>query len=86
MKVPSLFGGDVDITQNKGGAPKKNGLYASTAGTGPDNETCKTCKHLFSFTMAKTYYKCLLVKHHWTHGSGTDVKVKTPACDKWETR
>lgn len=33
--------------------------YAATPGSGPENETCRTCKHIVHKTMAKTYLKCI---------------------------
>lgn len=47
-------------------------------------ETCGTCKHTFAHTISKTYWKCRLVR--MTHGPGTDVKKKRPACEKWEAQ
>ena len=60
---------------------KKNG-YAATPGTGPDGETCKTCDHKTYHETAKRYYKCDLV--NWSHGKGTDVLLRSPACLRWE--
>lgn len=62
---------------------KKTG-HAWMPGTGPDGETCSTCKHLVRKTMSKTYLKCGLMRTTWTGGSGTDVKANDPACKKWE--
>lgn len=62
---------------------KKTG-HAWKPGTGPDGETCKTCKHLVRKTMSKTYLKCGLMRATWTGGCGTDVKANDPACKKWE--
>lgn len=64
-------------------ARKKTG-HAWTPGTGPEGETCGTCKHLYRKRMSKTYLKCSLVESKWTGGGGTDVKARDPACKKWE--
>jgi hypothetical protein len=64
-------------------APQPNG-YAQPPGSGPKGETCKTCKHLARIRYSKTYLKCALIKEGWTHGTGTDVKAKAPACRLWE--
>lgn len=63
----------------------KKGMYADVPGTGPDGETCKTCKHIYRKHMAKTYIKCALVQKWWTGGGGTDIKAGSPACSKWES-
>lgn len=62
-------------------ATKKNG-YAATPGTGPDDETCKTCNHKTYHERTKRYYKCDLV--NWGHGAGTDILLRSPACHRWE--
>jgi hypothetical protein len=60
------------------------GGYAAAPGTGPDGETCGSCRHLYRKHMSKTYLKCFLMRRHWTGGSGTDIKAKSPACKVWE--
>jgi len=70
--------------RSRAAALRLTGLYADTPGTGPAGETCKTCRHLYRRTMAKTYLKCALTRHGWTGGGKTDVKATAPACSKWE--
>lgn len=60
--------------------------YADNPGTGPAGETCKTCKHRARIEHAKVYQKCLLAKYRWTGGPGSDIKVASPACSRWEAR
>lgn len=66
-------------------APKRKG-HPRPPGSGPDGETCKTCKNLARVVHAKTYLKCALMRANWTGGAGTDIKAGDPACDKWEAR
>jgi hypothetical protein len=65
--------------------PKKTG-HAWRPGTGPEGETCGSCKNLYRNVMAKTYLKCALMREHWTGGGGTDVKARDPACKFWEAK
>lgn len=58
--------------------------YAAMPGSGPEGETCGSCKHLCRKRMAKTYLKCGLMRRHWTGGTATDVRAKAPACRNWE--
>lgn len=58
--------------------------YAQPPGSGPKGETCKTCKHIARIRCSKTYIKCRLLEAGWTHGPGTDIKAKAPACRLWE--
>jgi hypothetical protein len=58
--------------------------YAAHPGSGPEGETCGTCKNLISRHMSKTYFKCDLVD--WTGGPGTDIRKKSPACSHWEAK
>lgn len=62
------------------------GGYAAQPGTGPEGETCKTCKHLRRKSLAKVYLKCELMRPVWTGGAKTDIKAKSPACAKWEAQ
>ena len=64
-------------------SPVKRG-YAWQPGTGPQGETCGTCKHLFRNRMGKTYLKCSLMEAKWTGGAGTDILARSPACKLWE--
>jgi hypothetical protein len=64
--------------------PIPRGLYAARPGTGPEGETCGSCKHIFHNRLAKTYLKCSLMRGKWTGGGGTDIKSRAPACSKWE--
>lgn len=63
------------------GRPAKG--YAARPGSGPEGETCKTCKHRTGHGRGKTYHKCGLVK--WSFGAGTDVRLCSPACELWES-
>jgi len=58
--------------------------YPATPGTGPDGETCKTCKFKTRFQSGKVWYKCKKMYDHWSHGTGTDIKMGAPACSYWE--
>lgn len=58
--------------------------YARQPGTGPEGETCKTCRHKTYVTFAKSYPKCALTQASWTRGRRSDILVNSPACEKWE--
>lgn len=83
--VTNLFGEEVTpeaLTKTgKRKTPKRKG-YAAQPGTGPEGESCKTCRH--RVRVLGKYNKCNLVKAFWTGGFATDVLVKSPACQKWE--
>lgn len=71
------------------GKPVKKSIrpngYAYVPGTGPAGETCKTCAHLAHVRSGKkVFLKCLLRKHGWTCGPGTDILAKSPACKFWK--
>ncbi len=84
-----LFGREVTIEEarrliKKGRRkePTPSG-YAAPPGTGPEGETCKSCKHIERIALARTYIKCGLFLHP-THGRKTDIKAGSPACKFWE--
>jgi hypothetical protein len=60
--------------------------HPAKPGSGPDGETCKSCRHIHRSEMAKTYLKCWLMRAQWTGGPGTDIRARDPACSKWEAR
>lgn len=49
-----------------------------------NGKTCRSCQHLVRVSYGKTFYKCGLIRSQWTHGVGTDIRLKDPACDKFE--
>lgn len=64
---------------------KPNG-YAARPGSGPEGETCKTCQHLTYRRFTKSHPKCGLNQANWTNGRGSDVLVRSPACQLWEAK
>jgi len=65
--------------------------YAFKPGGGPDGETCKTCAHAAVKTTragSGNYWGCLIFKSQsgWTRGPRTDIRLRSPACIKWEKR
>lgn len=66
--------------------PKAKG-YAWTPGSGPAGETCKSCQHIVRTRSGsgKTFIKCGLMKAHWTHGPGSDIRASAAACRNWES-
>lgn len=60
--------------------------YAESPGTGPADQTCKTCQHYMIIEYANKYRKCGLMRAFWTGGPGTDIKATSPACAKWEAK
>jgi len=62
--------------------PTQANGYAATPGTGSKGETCKTCDHHIVREFSKRYHKCDLI--NWTCGTGTDIRVRSPACHRWE--
>jgi len=55
--------------------------YAAMPGTGPTDETCGSCKFA---VRGRRWLKCELIRARWTHGRGTDILARTPACSKWQ--
>jgi hypothetical protein len=53
-------------------------------GSGPPKILCKGCRHLRRLEHnTRTYLKCGLMQHHWTHGPASDIKAGWPACSKF---
>lgn len=85
--MKDIFGKELSLSEARALVSSKRTQrrgYAAPPGTGPEGETCKSCRHLSRKEMGKTYLKCGLMKMAWTGGSGTDVLAKAPACRLWE--
>lgn len=61
--------------------------YYMPPGTGPEGETCKTCKYIGAKgNVAGRYLKCGRMFAKWTGGRKTDILAGSPACSGWEAQ
>lgn len=88
-----MFGNEVTVEEARALLKKKHRPptvkrgYAAPPGTGPAGETCRVCLHYRSVNGgSKTFPKCDLMKAVWTHGPGTDILARAPACREWVAR
>ena len=52
---------------------------------GPDGEKCRTCLHAYGIQNGKkTYFKCAIARRAPSKGPGTDIRLKDPACARWQ--
>ncbi len=59
--------------------------HAGQPGTGPDGETCRTCRFYTLRHFSSVYRKCgHPAAPKWTGGAATDIRARDPACLKWE--
>jgi hypothetical protein len=72
--------------QGKAGRSKLDRAHPYPVGTGPAGQTCGTCAKLCEIQYSKKYFKCRVIMAAWTHGPGTDIRKKDPACKCWEPR
>lgn len=83
-----LFGeeipADVKARLEAAGQARLDRAHAARPGTGPEEETCGSCRHLCARAFARVYYKCGLMEARWTGGRATDVRKKDAACRFWE--
>lgn len=49
-----------------------------------NGKTCNDCKHAVALQYSKRYHKCVLNRNRWTNGTGTDIRLKDPACAMFE--
>ena len=88
--MKDLFGNDISLEEareiERKGKKRRTQASGNAApiGSGPDGETCKTCRHAYSVKYSKRYWKCALVKP--TCGLGSDIRLKWPACSRWEPK
>lgn len=58
--------------------------YAARPGTGPANHFCRDCRHAVKVNGGRRdFWKCKLCCQRWTHGYGSDIRLKSPACRHW---
>jgi hypothetical protein len=82
-----LFGQEVILTKACSSRGTPRGGYAARPGTGPAGERCGTCIYDTRIKYhGKYYHKCELCRDNWTHGTGSDIKQKTPACVAWKPK
>ena len=82
-----MFGNEVSVAEARvllGRKTTQPKGYAAPPGTGPEGETCKSCRYIYRNEMSKTYLKCELNRANWTGGPGSDIRASAPACRKWE--
>lgn len=58
--------------------------YPRRPGSGPAGQTCANC--IPTGGHRKTYFKCAVIRYRWTHGPGTDILKKSPACELWKSK
>ncbi len=56
--------------------------YAAPPGSGPSGEFCRSCQHAKRSPFHAAFWKCGLIRP--TKGPGTDIRLKSPACARWE--
>jgi hypothetical protein len=61
--------------------PKRSYAHPDRPGTGPQGEACASCSHV---RRVGRYFKCAVIKESWTHGPGSDLRLKDKACSRWE--
>jgi hypothetical protein len=77
----STIGGDVVTVQQRGKHYVEPRGYYYHPGTGPAGETCGSCQNRMA---GRRYSKCQLNRPKWTHGRGSDILARSPACKYWE--
>lgn len=78
------MGGDTVIVPVRGKHYVRPNGYGHVPGGGPAGETCGSCRHHVILRYSKNYHKCELARGKWTGGRGSDILVKSPACQKWQ--
>ena len=85
MMTQDSFFPDLPENKKRGKHYVKPKGYAGTPGQGPEDETCKSCKHYCRAGYnGKIYLKCGLVK--WAHSRANDILASSPACQLWEVK
>lgn len=78
------MGGDTATVKKRGKHYVEPRGGADRPGTGPTGETCGSCRFIVGMGRGGKFHKCELTRACWTHGPRTDIRVRWPACSKWE--
>lgn len=86
LKQFELFGDPPQRLPSKLSVKNKPKGYFAAPGSGPKGETCGSCAHSYSTKSGsgRSFRKCELVRH--TFGPGTDIVLKTAACQGWKQK
>ncbi len=80
---PELF----DVGDRTPAPKQKITCTPNAIGTGPAGATCNICANYRRVKYhGKIFLKCGLMETSWTHGPGSDIKAKWPACSYYEKR
>lgn len=81
------MGGDTVVVPVRGKHYVQPRGYADRPGTGPDGETCKSCRHSYKGgTGQRGHPKCKLTQRCHTSSRRTDILMNAAACSKWEAK
>lgn len=59
--------------------------HAGQPGSGPAGKTCGDCLSLVpQGTWNRKWFKCALLRHAWTGGTGTDIRRRDFACQHFQ--
>src|SRR5262245_39254768 len=77
------------LVASKAGQLKGDRAHPYQPGSGPARQSCGTCEKLReSSGYRRKYFKCSVMRAHWTRGPGSDIRKKDlawePKLDKFE--
>jgi hypothetical protein len=79
-----IFGGNETPRTYRGTPQPAPAGYASPPGTGPEGETCGSCRHcVYRVFRGRRFYKCENNARKWDRTRASDVLVHSPACKQW---
>jgi hypothetical protein len=91
--MKDLFGRDVEpevpVERGAYGSFHRKGTHPKARAStlpGPEGETCKSCEHSYKqgVRSGRGWYKCAIAQRKATHGAGTDIRLKDPACSRFK--
>ena len=82
VEPPAPLSADAKRTKRNNEAIQAGVHPVTGGGTFPDIGTCGDCAHAVAHTRNRTWWKCS--KFAITHGPGTDIRLKWPACNYYD--
>lgn len=74
-----------DYLPKESKSARKDGAHPASPGSGPEGMFCRNCRNAKRIGYhTRKYIKCWVMRDLWTHGPGSDIRLKDKACSEFD--